>query len=562
MKPLLSYMPAFPSKPQPKSSGASSDRRGSRRFWSLALACLLGLGANSGNAQDNSPEDDDLRTRVEELERTNRDLIRALRDQHGLDLDDQEDDESTEGGLQYYEIADKADDKKKDDSGKGTEKKEKKESKPEDEWYEVGSDLSMSASWNNGLELATKNKDFRVHVGGRTQFDSSWFAVPENVNDDPTLRNPIRDGVDFRRARLRVDGTMWEQIEWAAEFDFVNSAGATSAFPGVTNANSLVAPTDLWWTFTKLPVVGNMRVGNQKEPIGFEHLTSSRFLNFMERSFNQDAFYGGFVNGFSPGIQFFDTAFEERTTWALGVFKPSNNLFGYSAENGTYSITGRLTWLPWYVDDGRGLLHLGASARQAGMENSTYRWRTRGPERAGLSALWPLYADTGIIEGDNMQQYNFEMASVLGPWTFAAEYLINPIHNAAFYNKPTVGTAIYQGGYVEALYFLTGEFREYRRAGGSFERVIPHENAFFTNSGDGTTGGLGAWQIGFRYNYLDLNDKGLNGGILHDYTAGLNWFLNPNMKVQFNYSITDRQSIIARHDGVIQGFGMRLAHDF
>jgi len=146
VKPLLSSMPAFPSKPQPKSSGASSDRRGSGRFWSLALACLLGLGANSGNAQDNSPEDDDLRTRVEELERTNRDLIRALRDQHGLDLDDQEDDESTEGGLQYYEIADKADDKKKVDSGKGTEKKEKKESKPEDEWYEVGSDLSMSAS--------------------------------------------------------------------------------------------------------------------------------------------------------------------------------------------------------------------------------------------------------------------------------------------------------------------------------------------------------------------------------------------------------------------------------
>ena len=420
----------------------------------------------------------------------------------------------------------------------------------------------MSASWNNGLELATKNKDFRVHVGGRTQFDSSWFIVPENVNDDPSLRNPIHDGVDFRRARLRVDGTMWEQIEWAAEFDVVNSAGASPAFPGVANATSLVAPTDLWWTFTKLPVVGNMRVGNQKEPIGFEHLTSSRFLNFMERSFNQDAFYGGFVNGFSPGIQFFDTAFEERTTWAIGVFKPGNNLFASSVENRVYSITGRLTWLPLYVDDGRGLLHLGASARQAGMENSTYRWRTRGPERAGLSALWPLYADTGIIEGDNQQQYNFELASVLGPWTFTAEYLFNPIHNAALYNKPTVGTAIYHGGYVEVLYFLTGEFREYRRAGGIFERVIPHENAFFTKSGDGTTGGLGAWQVGLRYNYLDLNDKGLNGGILNDYTAGLNWFLNPNMKVQINYSITDRQSVVAKYDGIIQGFGMRLAHDF
>ena len=35
-----------------------------------------------------------------------------------------------------------------------------------------GSDLSMSAKWNNGLELSTKDKNFRVHVGGRYQFDT------------------------------------------------------------------------------------------------------------------------------------------------------------------------------------------------------------------------------------------------------------------------------------------------------------------------------------------------------------------------------------------------------
>ena len=34
------------------------------------------------------------------------------------------------------------------------------------------------------------------------------------------------------------------------------------------------------------------------------------------------------------------------------------------------------------------------------------------------------------------------------------------------------------------------------------------------------------------------------------------------MKVQFNYSITDRQSVLAKHDGIIQGWGVRLAHDF
>ena len=81
--------------------------------------------------------------------------------------------------------------------------------------------------------------------------------------------------------------------------------------------------------------------------------------------------------------------------------------------------------------------------------------------------------------------------------------------------------------------------------------------------------GTGAWQVGARYNYLDLNDKGLNGGILHNVSAGVNWFLNPNMKVQFNYMATYRDAPFAAigananpGDGWVNGWGLRLAHDF
>ena len=76
--------------------------------------------------------------------------------------------------------------------------------------------------------------------------------------------------------------------------------------------------------------------------------------------------------------------------------------------------------------------------------------------------------------------------------------------------------------------------------------------------------GPGAWQIGGRYNYLDLNDNGLDGGILHNFTGGLNWFFNPNMKLQFDYMATHRDAPLAGNlgDGWIHGFGMRLASDF
>ena len=79
---------------------------------------------------------------------------------------------------------------------------------------------------------------------------------------------------------------------------------------------------------------------------------------------------------------------------------------------------------------------------------------------------------------------------------------------------------------------------------------------------------MGAWQVGVRYNHLDLNDKGINGGILDNWTAGLNWFWNPNMKWQFNYMETDRNvanatnAAVASGSGWIHGFGTRLAFDF
>ena len=45
-------------------------------------------------------------------------------------------------------------------------------------------------------------------------------------------------------------------------------------------------------------------------------------------------------------------------------------------------------------------------------------------------------------------------------------------------------------------------------------------------------------------------------------TLGLNWFINPNLKFQFNYSVTDRQSPGGQSNGLIQGLGMRCAMDY
>jgi phosphate-selective porin OprO/OprP len=170
-----------------------------------------------------------------------------------------------------------------------------------------------------------------------------------------------------------------------------------------------------------------------------------------------------------------------------------------------------------------------------------------------------------------MQHINAELAAVSGPWTLQAEWLVSLTQNA----QPSIGGApvgpqrddlLYQGGYVQLLYFLTGENDRYSLDRMSFDRVTPIENFFWVPGDGGSFFGTGAWQVGARYNVLDLNDQNINGGILHNFTAGLNWFFNPNTKWQFNYIATHRDAsetlAFAGGSGWIHGWGMRFAQDF
>jgi phosphate-selective porin OprO/OprP len=285
----------------------------------------------------------------------------------------------------------------------------------------------------------------------------------------------------------------------------------------------------------------------------------------MERSFNNDAFYGPFDNGFIPGISTFSTYANRRGTYAFGVFKNVTNPWAYDVGGGNYKITGRITGLPVYADNGREVMHLGLSFRESGYDNGQGRFRVRGPERPGISTVWPLYANTGVFNGSGGQQdLNIESANVFGPWTIDAEYNFHWSQNAFLPGQPSVGTLFYSGGYVEVLYFLTGEQRAYIRESGLYDRIVPRKNAYWVEGKNGAANefGWGAWQVGIRYNYLNLNSKGINGGVLEDITLGLNWFINPNMKFQWNYSVTDRHSPGGQSDGVIHGFGTRFAMDY
>jgi phosphate-selective porin OprO/OprP len=302
-----------------------------------------------------------------------------------------------------------------------------------------------------------------------------------------------------------------------------------------------------------------------KPPISYEHLVSSRFLPFMERSLAFDAFIGGLDNGFKPGFMMFNATEDERATWALGVFKNNTHPFGWNVGDGEWDLTGRVTCTPYYEDNGRHMVHLGLGASHRDLDEGRARFRARTELRNGPSPLHTTLLNV-LLAGDDQTIVVPEFAMNWGPWTVQSEYFGVWVNDAVFpVGGANRGTAFFQSAYVQVLYFLTGEHTPYNKKGGSgaaYTRVVPHSNFFCVRDEfGGSCFSQGAWQIGARYSWIDLNDQGINGGIVNDVTLGLNWYINPNLKFQWNYSISDRD-VNGASDGVVHGFGMRTAFDF
>lgn len=535
-------------------------------YWCRRLSrCLLGMGLliltlhSPVRAEDKEVQE--LKARLDKLEKQNEQLLRALEELR----------KGPPGGQPSPKPVGEADPEAvrkiveqylKDEAEQRKQQEEARKAEAEANGSEVGKDLDMKVKWNYGLQAETNDKAFRIHVGGRLQADLALMQANDRVQFGPGGVGRVDDAVNFRRARFTIDGTMYEVIDFWCEYDFENvfNVGPNRDPAAVENTP---VPTDCWVQLAHLPWVGNFRAGNQKPFYSFEHLISSRFLDFLERSLPFDTFVGGLNNGFQPGLQLFNWTENERATWAIGLFKYNQSVFGWNVGDGEYEVVGRLTYLPFFEEDGRYLVHVGLGTSHRALDDGRQRLRTRTSIRNGPFVLHTPLLDTTVL-GDTQTLLVPELAIVYGPLTVAAEFYGSFLQNAALPLQPRVllGTLYSQGGYVQALYFLTGEHRSYERRLPRFARVVPHENFFWVRGCGGHLFGRGAWQVGARYSWVNLNSGGLEGGIAQDLTLGLNWFLNPNLKVQWNYCLAHRDVVGRTSDGFVQGFGMRFAWDF
>lgn len=427
--------------------------------------------------------------------------------------------------------------------------------------------------WNNGLVIQTTDKKFVTHWGATVQYDFSWYSVTPILQNDPI--NPLgrfADGANPRRIRIFSEGTLYQAVDYKFELEFMNGIGFSPA--GTTNpivpasiANS-PGPTDAWLNIKDVPILGNIRVGNQKEWFSLEHLNNYRALEFLERSYLFDfAQATAFNNGFTPGISTFRTWADDRVFTAVGVYKNESDLIGFGIGDGQYAVTGRVAALPVWQPDDQFYWHIGGAMSHRDPVDDRVQIRIRENIRNAPFPLLPLIANTGLLDASSQQLFNLETAVVWGPLTFQAEYTANVIRGARVADTatapagPPLGTLFFQGYYAEVMWLVTGESRTWNAKQFVFNRVVPLR-PFKIKRDPGEPSGWGAWELAARYTYLDLSNGGLQAGRLDSVTLGVNWYLNTSAKFQLNYNYTHRGDTNNPVQGQIHAVGIRSSYDF
>ena len=364
----------------------------------------------------------------------------------------------------------------------------------------------FNSIWNNGFKTTSSDGDFKLKFGGRIMFDYAFWNTNVNGTDESF------SGSEFRRVRLFNSGQVYKNVKYKIQFDF---SGEEVSFK------------DIYMEITKVPFLGNIKVGHFKEPFRLEALTSSKYITFMERGLPM-----AFSAERNVGLMLHNSFIDNKLSIQAGIFQ---NGLSTEEQNGNRNITSRISYLP--INNNDQLLHLGIGFSNRKNFDNTYSVSARPENHMGNRLISAVIGD---VEQINL--IGTEMAWIMGPLSFQGEYIMNTVDADQTYN--------FTSYYGQISYFLTGEKRKYKNSLAGFDRVSPGKNL--------GNEGMGALELAARYSSMDLSEA--NGGILNDITLGLNWYLNPSTRIMFNYvmGVADLNS----EDINENTFQMRMQIDF
>jgi phosphate-selective porin OprO and OprP len=373
---------------------------------------------------------------------------------------------------------------------------------------------------DSGLRVQSKDKKYEFRFGGLVQVDYRNYINDQEATDGTS-------GFSLRRVRPRFRGVLWEKLSFDFQPELVWGAGN----------NNTVRILDVYGNY-KFDDQIELRFGQFKAPVGLERLQSGGSLLFIER---------GLATNLVPtrdiGVQLHGKLFEEKLEYASGIFGGVND--GYdNRTNGDLDedvdFGARLFARPFNKTGNLLLEGLGfgiaGSIGSTGSGSGTTAANGNSGNRiqyvsSGQTAFFQINQANAALDGVRYR-LNPQLTYYYGPWGFLGEYVLS----SQEYDRNGTKTLDNQAYTVQGSYVLTGE-------DASFTAVKP------TNPFNLKNGGWGAWEIAGRFGGLTVDSSAFQGGAsslststgaqeAHEWGVGLNWYLNTNLKWQFNYQQT------------------------
>jgi phosphate-selective porin OprO/OprP len=171
--------------------------------------------------------------------------------------------------------------------------------------------------------LKSADENFRIEFGGRLQADYAGAEDGARTLAGDKLASQFL----VRRARFEVDGLLYRWIGFKLEADFTEGVSLKDAY------------LDLRF-FPEL----RFRAGQFKVPFSLEELTSSRFIDFVERSL---------VNELAPardrGVMLYGDLMGGAVSYFLGGFNGTGE--DTSDNNSDKDLAARLAFTPFRASD-------------------------------------------------------------------------------------------------------------------------------------------------------------------------------------------------------------------
>lgn len=389
---------------------------------------------------------------------------------------------------------------------------ERKQELAEEEAAKKKKESPVFKAGEKGFSFSSADGDFELKLRGYLQADSRF-----SFDDDPEVNGDFSDTFLLRRVRPIFEGTLWKYYGFRIMPDFDGGTGSFSL-------------QDAHVDFKYLKEA-SLRVGKFKGPVGLERLQSGTDIRFNERGLPTNL-----VPNRDIGVQLYGDLFDGVLSYAGGYFNGVVDR-GSSGVDTTddKEFEGRVFAHPFKNVFGP-LQGLGVGiAGSYGDKNGSSGLNNYVSQ---LQTAFFRYSDGAEASGTH---YRFSPQGYYywGPFGLLGEYVISSQEITRAGNERQVENDSWQ---ILASYVLTGEDN-------SFKSIKPKNNF------NPFKGGWGAWELVARYSELDVDDDafvGLNGSNASrlanpqssaskasEWGVGLNWYLNPNLRVAANYEQTE-----------------------